>query len=94
MERVEADRRRQALQLNDDVLQSLLTAKVAWELGAHDQVGPAIDASLEALRAIVHDLIAGVIPIPEPGQFVRTQPAPGIANPAATDTAPGPTSDG
>ena len=75
MHRVDAERRRRALQLNDDVLQNLITAKVAHDLGAHEQVGEAIEASLAAVRRIVHELLADVVAEPGPGDFVRTEPA-------------------
>ncbi|WP_052666291.1 hypothetical protein [Nitriliruptor alkaliphilus] len=50
-------RRREALDLHDQVVQQLATAKLALELGEHDRGMAALDASLTASRRIVSDLV-------------------------------------
>jgi signal transduction histidine kinase len=50
-------RREEALDLHDHVVQQLATAKLAFELGEHDQGLRALDAGLESSRRIVTDLV-------------------------------------
>lgn len=50
-------RRREALDLHDQVVQQLATAKLALEMGEHDRGMLALDASLAASRRIVSDLV-------------------------------------
>lgn len=48
----------QALDLNDEVVQGLATAKLALELGQVDEARAALDATLESARGIVTDLMS------------------------------------
>lgn len=48
----------QALELNDEVVQGLATAKLALELGQVDEARAALDATLESARGIVTDLMS------------------------------------
>lgn len=48
----------QALELNDEVVQGLATAKLALELGQVDEARDALDATLESARGIVTDLMS------------------------------------
>lgn len=50
-------RRREALDLHDQVVQQLATAKLALEIGEHDRGMIALDAGLAASRRIVSDLV-------------------------------------
>ena len=48
----------QALELNDEVVQGLATAKLALELGRVDEARAALDTTLESARGIVTDLMS------------------------------------
>ena len=48
----------QALELNDEVVQGLATAKLALELNEVDEARAALDATLESARGIVTDLMS------------------------------------
>jgi hypothetical protein len=50
-------RRREALDLHDQVVQQLTTAKLAFELGEHDSGLRALEDGLGASRRIVSDLV-------------------------------------
>ena len=52
-------RQRQALSIHDDVLQGLVTAKLSFELGAHEQGLVALDHTLESARHLVSELLDG-----------------------------------
>jgi signal transduction histidine kinase len=74
-------RRQEALELNDTVVQRLAIARLALELGQPERARRAIDESLAQAKRIVTSLlndIEGNSTRLEPGQLVRTR--------AATDT--------
>jgi signal transduction histidine kinase len=50
-------RRREALDLHDQVVQQLATAKLAFELGEHERGMTALEDGLAASRGIVSDLV-------------------------------------
>jgi hypothetical protein len=50
-------RRRDALELNDDVVQGLVVARMAMELGDLETAVAAIDRTLESAKKIVGDLL-------------------------------------
>ena len=52
-------RQRQALSIHDDVLQGLVTAKLSFELGEHEQGMVVLDQTLEAARHLVSELLDG-----------------------------------
>ena len=79
--------RRQAMELNDDVVQSLAVAKYALSLGQPERAMAAIDQSLESARSIITTLLgeqgrAGSL---GPGDLVR-QRAAGTADTTAPAT--------
>jgi len=51
------ERERQALEINDNVVQHLAVAKLAHDLGKHDEAYDAITLGLERSRAIIGDLL-------------------------------------
>lgn len=69
----DAERRRHAVELNDDVVQALVVARMAVEVGDFEKAANAIDRSLDAARKIVGDLLEAGDPI-RPGSLVRRQP--------------------
>ncbi len=71
-----ASRRRQALELNDSVVQGLVAATYALELGDHDQALRHTAGTLAAARSMMDDLLdAGDSDELEPGDLVRSTPA-------------------
>ena len=52
-------RHRQALSIHDDVLQGLVTAKLNFELGEHEQGMATLDHTLESARHLVSELLDG-----------------------------------
>lgn len=52
-------RQRQALSIHDDVLQGLVTAKMSFELGEHEQGLATLDTTLESARHLVSTLLDG-----------------------------------
>jgi len=78
VEDMAADLRRQkALELNDEVVQGLVVAKLALENGVHEDLQDLITSTLEAARSIVTGLLADASQAraSEPGDFVRKQGA-------------------
>lgn len=67
------DRRNEAMELQDTVVQRLTAARLARELNEHDHVAQAIDDALKAARTLVGRLLAEAETMGEvgPGQFVR-----------------------
>lgn len=68
-------REREALELNDEVLQGMVVAKMALDLGQPERAQRALDASISSASRIISDLIG-----PKPGTagekgLLRTQPA-------------------
>ena len=50
-------RRRQALEINDNIVQGLAVAKYAMDAGDHDRAREAIELTLKSARQIVTDLL-------------------------------------
>lgn len=68
--------RRQALELNDDVLQGLVVAKMAFETGDDEKGKETLASSLTALKRVIDHLLERG-DIPAPGGFVRGRPRDG-----------------
>ena len=72
----EAKNRARALEINDDVIQSVSAAKLALEVDREQQAHEALEEALGAARKIVNDLLAsagtGAV---EPGDLRRRAPA-------------------
>lgn len=75
-------RREQAMELNDNIVQGLVVAKLAFEGGFDEKVQETLTATLEKARAIVGELLGDMGP-PEPGSLVRGEPADTAAPPDA-----------
>ena len=71
------EKQRQALEINDEIVQGLVTAKLALELNQHDRSQHALEHSLNAARQIISDLLgeAGTDTRLGPGDLVRSKPA-------------------
>ena len=73
---LEANNRARALEINDDVIQSVSAAKLALEVDRDQQAREALEEALGAARKIVNDLLAstgsGVL---DPGSLRRRAPA-------------------
>ena len=66
------ERQRQAMQLNDDVVQGMAAAKMCLELGDGDQALKVLDTSLAKARGIVSDLLQqGAAGSVGPGDLTR-----------------------
>jgi PAS domain S-box-containing protein len=66
------ERRQRALEINDNVIQALVRAKGARELGAGDELDRALDEALEATRHVIGHLLAAEGGTEfAPGQLVR-----------------------
>ena len=59
LKRGEAANQRRALEINDDVVQSVSAARMALELDRLDDVREALTTALVAARRVVNDLLAG-----------------------------------
>lgn len=72
-----SERRRQALELNDDVVQGLALAQLALQADHPERARDAIAATLEAAQRLVTELLqnAGAHGNLEPGDLVRSAPA-------------------
>ena len=70
--RAEEARRAQALELNDDVVQGLVAAQYAFELGRAEEAERSVRATLAAARRIVADLFGSRAS--RPGDFQRSRP--------------------
>jgi hypothetical protein len=70
-------RERQALEINDNIVQGLTVAKYAMTIGAHDQSEQAIQDTLVRARAIITDLLGepGSAGDVGPGDLRRIAPA-------------------
>jgi len=62
-------RRQQGLELNDEVVQGLVVAKYALDLGQGDTVRGAVEATLESARKIVNELLS-IGPDLQPGDLI------------------------
>ena len=72
----EARRRKEALELNDHVVQGLVVAKASFELGDHDGGTRALDATLARAKVLVSDLLGEQTGEEMgPGALVRERPA-------------------
>lgn len=70
------DRRRRALELNDDVIQGLATAQLAFQAGEATQAQRLVESTLQAAQAIVSDLLSEAAeqgPL-DKGDLVRCNP--------------------
>lgn len=67
--------RRQALQLNDDVVQGLVVAKMALEMGNTDKTAEALEKTLRGAQAIVSEILSslGEERRVEPGDLLRRE---------------------
>jgi signal transduction histidine kinase len=57
--RIDEERRRRALEINDDVVQRLVLARQCYAAGEGDNCDAEVDAALRHARAIMAELIAG-----------------------------------
>lgn len=76
-----AKRRRNGIEVNDNVVQDLVVAKMAIEMGEVDQASAVIDSALSAAKLIASELLSqedGMVV--RPGDLVRDQ----AAGPAST----------
>jgi hypothetical protein len=69
-----ADRSARALKIHDDVIQSLVTAKLALELDDRDRGMAAMEAGLNNARRIMTELIDDAPTMLAPGQLRRDGP--------------------
>ncbi|HXH88104.1 MAG TPA: GAF domain-containing protein [Gaiellaceae bacterium] len=71
------ERRRRALELNDDVVQGLALAQLALDSGRGEQARSAVSSTLRAAQSIVGELLeaAGETGKLRPGDLVREAPA-------------------
>jgi hypothetical protein len=70
-------RRRQALDINDNIVQGLAVAKYAFDLGEEEKGRKAVNETLAEARRIVSDLLEELDPGQDfrPGMLVRDRPA-------------------
>ena len=72
--RVGLVRRRQAFELNDQVVQGLAVAAMALNVGDLDSAATHLDHTLAAARTMMSDLLLGAdLPVATPGSLVRTR---------------------
>jgi signal transduction histidine kinase len=71
------EKQRQALEINDNIVQGLVTAKLALELDQRELSREALEHSLNAARQIITDLLGeeGTEQRLGPGDLVRSKPA-------------------
>jgi PAS domain S-box-containing protein len=69
------DRQRQAIALNDDVVQGLAVAKMAMELDDSERAYDAVSETLESARTIVSDLLSDAEGV-APGDLIKQGPTP------------------
>lgn len=67
-------RERDALELNDNVLQALVVAKLAFELDERDRAMAALDSSIRAASRMVTDVL-GPHPARNGAVLLRSEPA-------------------
>ncbi|HJR45739.1 MAG TPA: hypothetical protein VJ927_09055 [Actinomycetota bacterium] len=68
-------RQRDALDLNDNVLQQLVVANHAFEMGMNEMGTTALKTSLHETQKIVSELLSTSMPDIQPGDLVRSKPA-------------------
>jgi hypothetical protein len=61
------------VEINDDVVQGLVVARLAVEVGDLDAAAAALDRTLEAARKIMAELLEDGEPV-RPGSLVRSNP--------------------
>lgn len=89
-------RRRQALEINDNIIQGLTAGLMALEAGREDAASMYLQRTLQASRDMMRDLLVSL----DPGEFdpedlVRDDPAPRLGNaPVAPPTTPPREGDG
>ncbi|MGH3441342.1 MAG: PAS domain S-box protein [Nitriliruptorales bacterium] len=73
-------RQAQALELNDDIIQGLSTALLALMNDDVDMASTTIEATLDAARSIVSDLLSGLGDdgVIRPGDLVRAEASPSV----------------
>lgn len=71
------ERQRQALEIHDDVIQGLATAKLAIELDDRPRATAALEQSLASTRAIVTELLGPDAPLMSSGQLRKVPRTPG-----------------
>ena len=73
----QGQRQREALEINDTIVQRLVAAQLAHRLGRAAEVERALDGALDASRSMVNRLLreAGPGHRPDAGDFVRRSPA-------------------
>ena len=71
-------RQREALEINDGIVQSIVAAQLATRMGRRDDAEAALDDALATARGVVMRLLgeAGPAGAPGPGDFVRATPTP------------------
>jgi PAS domain S-box-containing protein len=85
-------RRRQAFELNDQVVQGLAVAAMALHVGELDTAATQLDHTLTAARTMMSDLLLGAdLPVATPGSLVRSAAASGEGGTPAPDPAAAPT---
>jgi integral membrane sensor domain MASE1 len=78
-----AMRRREALEINDNIVQGLTVAHYASQSGQHDLAGDALETTLADARKMIGELVADLPPdtLARPGALRRRSPA----DPSRTD---------
>ena len=78
-----AMRRREALEINDNIVQGLTVAQYASQSGRHDLAGDALETTLADARKMIGELVADLPPdtLARPGALRRRSPA----DPSRTD---------
>jgi len=75
------ERERQALEIHDNVVQGLATAKLAFELNETERGMSALEQTLAGARRIITDLLDTPRELPlDPGELRRDRPAGGAAS--------------
>jgi signal transduction histidine kinase len=71
------ERQRQALEINDNIVQGLATAKLSLELDQHALTREALETTLASARGLITELLGDVAERQtfEPGDLRRTQAA-------------------
>ena len=71
------ERQRQALEINDGIVQGLATAKLALELDQHNVTREALESTLASARGLITDLLGEVSDQPNfaPGELRRSRAA-------------------
>jgi signal transduction histidine kinase len=73
LDRIDEERRRRAIEINDDVVQRLVIARQCYAAGDRDEGDEAVDAALDRARRIMAELLDGGQV--QPGRLRRDAPA-------------------